>query len=1232
MVKSGFVNVFEPLGAGQDYIALPSTGDGNLRFAQPDDRFPRLVIKVQGVGDILVGDGTGPPISISTGGGGTLGNGLPVYNVKTAYHADNTGATDAASPINQAISDASVAGGGIVFIPVGTYSIASADITLLTGVSLWGESIDGVNLVDNRSSGSTVRMRGADQATPISRCDVKGFRITGTSPGTNSRIGVELQYAQRCVVSELDIASSGFGAWVRGSASSTITACRFNGCSSADASNKGAVHVVDDSMAHSDSIHVTDNVFVGCFEHDVVVVGTGAFRPDGVDVSDNRMIGSHVRGHRVSITVASNARVTHNQFNAAAFDGGFSTPTDFVYLADVQAAWIADNAFTVTAPVVKACVEVDATSAPNDGVTVQANKMNASAVLATAMIWWHNTAPNYNRRGTDIDNDVSTDTSNNIKRVGNPNTVTRTHTYGPLSAREFGAVGDGVAFDGPAIAAWVAAVLATGRQGYLPQGTYLCQSDANTPTLLVLDKSTGVNGQSVFRGDGDSSSILKWNHTLGADTYGNPNSCWNPINCGKSDSIDITDIGFQGPSASTAATINPNSTPISIVNGFGPRVANRCQYDHISVRGFYAGLVMDGQINSGQYQLVAKTDGMNTATVDTSVSPLPPASIIGMTATGNGIPGGTTVTGVAGTTISFSNNFFNGAGIQPLDLAVYAVGTPGANRVQNTDHHTVSNFIIEECRYGMFTRRNSGVQGGGATGTADFTYRRGSIGRCQFAGIAVSEDGYLRDITFDFVHVANIANSFLKEGLAGPGETILPSQELFLADIFFARCKSEGAGNYVFYDTSGLATCQNWAGFLEINGGIEINGQKTHKYITANAGDHTWKPNSGSAVRDANSRITVQCANSNVVTVGRMIAVESQNATIGGNGGDATFVDCAMVETIVDASHFTALVGGQPKAINPQAFAPGASTITVIGNPNVKNQDIGCSVTGVGIPAGTFADNTSFNNQTFDLVDAAGNPVTTNATNDGTHPLTLSLPAQATAKNVRFGQIGAAYLGILQDIDCVLSYGADPTSENIAAQAFWSVAYIRGAHMTCITDNADFPHFEIRESNNFLTTNVRLVRGDQECQLAQSSGNIVIGDPLKFGTNGKVAPMQALDTTSPYAGIARMGAQVATTTVTVSPFLAGGLAPFVVANRQWLLIQTAGPNFSAATVDGGGANTVDGVAQGKYLCISGTSGPRLEQWDGTTGGKRVVAISMLASAGPTGFQKCNVQLIPHYVT
>lgn len=67
-------------------------------------------------------------------------NSVNVYNVVTGYGADSGGVVPADTAINAAITAANLNGGGVVYLPRGTYNIATG-LTLLQNVTLQGESM-----------------------------------------------------------------------------------------------------------------------------------------------------------------------------------------------------------------------------------------------------------------------------------------------------------------------------------------------------------------------------------------------------------------------------------------------------------------------------------------------------------------------------------------------------------------------------------------------------------------------------------------------------------------------------------------------------------------------------------------------------------------------------------------------------------------------------------------------------------------------------------------------------------------------------------------------------------------------------------------------------------------------------------------------------------------------------------------------------------------------------------
>lgn len=73
-----------------------------------------LIVKINNLKDLVIAADaleTNVPASSGTG----------IYNVKTGYGADSTGATLATTAIQNAINAANAAGGGIVYVPAGVY-------------------------------------------------------------------------------------------------------------------------------------------------------------------------------------------------------------------------------------------------------------------------------------------------------------------------------------------------------------------------------------------------------------------------------------------------------------------------------------------------------------------------------------------------------------------------------------------------------------------------------------------------------------------------------------------------------------------------------------------------------------------------------------------------------------------------------------------------------------------------------------------------------------------------------------------------------------------------------------------------------------------------------------------------------------------------------------------------------------------------------------------------------
>ncbi|MGB0372303.1 MAG: discoidin domain-containing protein [Opitutales bacterium] len=99
----------------------------------------------------------------------------PVYDITQApYNADNTGSSDATAAIQQAIDDAEIAGGGVVYLPAGTYRVqpqGDSDYSLKidqSGVVLRGAGVDQTFIYNTSAEmrkKSVVRIEGSSEAS-----------------------------------------------------------------------------------------------------------------------------------------------------------------------------------------------------------------------------------------------------------------------------------------------------------------------------------------------------------------------------------------------------------------------------------------------------------------------------------------------------------------------------------------------------------------------------------------------------------------------------------------------------------------------------------------------------------------------------------------------------------------------------------------------------------------------------------------------------------------------------------------------------------------------------------------------------------------------------------------------------------------------------------------------------------------------------------------------------------
>ena len=114
-------------------LGITATKSGNtLTFTLSESRY--LIVKINSLKDLVIAADaleTNVPASSGTG----------IYNVKTQYGADSTGANMATTAVQNAINAANAAGGGIVYVPAGVYKCGNLVLKSNVSVYLAGGSV-----------------------------------------------------------------------------------------------------------------------------------------------------------------------------------------------------------------------------------------------------------------------------------------------------------------------------------------------------------------------------------------------------------------------------------------------------------------------------------------------------------------------------------------------------------------------------------------------------------------------------------------------------------------------------------------------------------------------------------------------------------------------------------------------------------------------------------------------------------------------------------------------------------------------------------------------------------------------------------------------------------------------------------------------------------------------------------------------------------------------------------
>lgn len=184
-------------------------------------------------------------------------NTISAFNVKS-YGAVGDGVTDDVVAIQNAISAANATGGGIVFMPAGTYLVGEGPLSPTSGYSNALNLLDNVTLMGSGSGNTTIKIKtgtsiGGLYVFGVSNGGLVGFKIDGNG-ANRAGIGVNvgnlwIHTCDHLFIDDLDTYNSRYtGAWIQNSHDIIFGTFRAEGYISDDLHFQACYNVVIDKV------------------------------------------------------------------------------------------------------------------------------------------------------------------------------------------------------------------------------------------------------------------------------------------------------------------------------------------------------------------------------------------------------------------------------------------------------------------------------------------------------------------------------------------------------------------------------------------------------------------------------------------------------------------------------------------------------------------------------------------------------------------------------------------------------------------------------------------------------------------------------------------------------------------------------------------------------------------------------------------------------------------------